>query len=90
MSQYDPKVVRPNYVREWFKDKKNAWKKMIEVRIAKAKKESLISPDFEIDVNTVIKDGKLAQIGLNASMDSAGALSFGSEGEEQDTGGRPP
>lgn len=89
MSQYDPKIVRPNYVREWIKDKKNAWKKLIEAKIEQAKKESLIPYDFVVDVNTVIKENKLAQIGLNGSMDSTGALSFGSEGEEQDTGGKP-
>lgn len=38
MSQYDPKVVRPNYVREWIKEKKDAWRKMIEDKIEVAKK----------------------------------------------------
>lgn len=37
MSRYDPKVVRPNYVREWIKEKKDAWRKMIEDKIKIAK-----------------------------------------------------
>ena len=32
-----------------------------------------------VDAKTVIKEGKLTDIGLNASMDSAGKLSFGSD-----------
>ena len=79
MTQYDPKVVRPNYVREWMKEKKDAWRKMIEERIEIAKKQSLLLPDAApIDAKTIIKEGRLAEIGLNASMDSAGKLSFGS------------
>ena len=90
MSQYDPKVVRPNYVREWIKEKKDAWRKMIEERIEIAKKQSLLLPDATpIDAKTIIKEGRLAEIGLNASMDSAGKLSFGSlDDEVQELGGR--
>ena len=89
MSQYDTKTVKPNYVRDWIKEKKVSWRRMIEDAIEIAKQESLIDPDEKIDVKTIIKENRLAQIGLNASMDSAGKLSWGDDDEEQDTGGRP-
>ena len=89
MSQYDPCIVRPNYVREWIKEKKDKWRKMIEEKIEEAKKQSLIAPDAVIDAKKIIKEGRLAEIGLNASMDSTGRLSFGSfDDEVQDLGGR--
>ena len=89
MSQYDPCVVRPNYVREWIKEKKDKWRKMIEDKIQEAKKQSIIAPDAVIDPKKIIKEGRLAEIGLNASMDSTGRLSFGSlEDEVQELGGR--
>ena len=78
MSRYDPKIVKPNYVREWIKDKKTVWRLMIEEKIKYAKEQALIPYDSAIDAKTVIKEGKLADIGLNVSMDSAGKLSLGS------------
>ena len=39
-------------------------------------------PDAEIDPKSVIKEGRLVELGLNASMDSAGKLSLGSFDEE--------
>ena len=65
---------------------------MVEERIELAKKQSMILPDaVPIDAKTIIKEGRLAEIGLNASMDSAGKLSFGSlDDEVQELGGRGP
>ena len=83
--------MRPNYVREWIKEKKDKWRKMIEDKIEVAKKQSLIPADAVIDPKKIIKENRLAEIGLNASMDSTGRLSFGSlEDEVQDLGGRSP
>ena len=62
---------------------------MIEEKIEEAKKHSIIPADSIIDAKKIIKEGRLAEIGLNASMDSTGRLSFGSlDDEVQDLGGR--
>ena len=73
MSAYDSKKVRPNYVREWLQGRKETWRKMLDDKIVKSGMKG------NVDAKTVIKEGKLTDIGLNASMDSAGKLSFGSD-----------
>ena len=68
-------VKRPAYVREWIQEKKTKWREMVE--------EKLKSSGWKgtIEAKQVIKEGKLQDIGLNASVDSMGNLSFGDEDE---------
>lgn len=41
-----------------------------------------------IDAKQVIKEGKMQDIGLNASVDSMGNLSFGDDDENDESPGR--
>ena len=42
------KKYRPNYVREWFKEKKEAWKKFFDTKLEEAKQKGLITLDEDL------------------------------------------
>ena len=72
-------MKRPNYVREWIQEKKVRWRDMIEAKLTNSGWKGVVDP------KQVIKEGKLQEIGLNASVDSVGNLSF-NEDEEENSG----
>ena len=76
MTPYEAKTKRPNYVREWIQEKKVKWRDMIEAKLTNSGWKGVVDP------KQVIKEGKLQEIGLNASVDSVGNLSFNEDDEE--------
>lgn len=64
MSPYDS--VRPNYVREWLRDKKEKWKQMMEDRIRAARAQGIIPEEEKLEVKVSTKD-MLKKYGISTS-----------------------
>ena len=61
MTPYE--TIRPKYVREWLKAKKEKWIDLMQERILGAKKQGLIPEETKIEVRLSTKD-RLKQLGI--------------------------
>lgn len=65
MKPYDK--IKPNYVREWLVEKKQKWLKLMDDRIAQAKRHNLIPEESKMPVRISTKD-QLRAMGINVNF----------------------